>query len=269
MKKNIILFIALLGVITNTYSRTGAGFSTTGSPSSQAVTFSGTATVTEISPSSGVLAAYSTSVDGPGSGRYILKTSATSTGDPAITINNDNVEIDLGGHNLDGASADEVGIKINAGFSNITIKNGGISNFTKKAIEAEDNNNCNIRIENIHITDCNATGISFLGSDGGENKGIIIKDCTINGNTGENSVTLATEHGTAAKGIHLQYCEGILVEDTIISGMKAAANTYCHGVLLDTCTDVTLVNTASTAHESNEYCYAFTVTSSSGILFDS
>lgn len=259
--KKILFLLLLAGIHCDTaYTKSGAGFGATGAPSSQSVTFSGLATVTEITT---LPLATTTGTN------YILKTTQSAVTADAIVIgtNDHDIVIDLGGNTLLGnGSVDTAidGITIANNVENIVIKNGSIRNFSGDGITV--GANCkNIHLENLHITDCMRNSINFLGNASDTPIiGCTIKNCIISDGDG----SFGTGLDGAPVGINLAFCEGIIVEDTHIVAMKASETTEnSYGCLITSCTDVKMKNVLSGIHAGADV-HGFSVVSSVGVRFD-
>ncbi|MCL4361156.1 hypothetical protein M1446_02245 [Candidatus Dependentiae bacterium] len=101
-----------------------------------------------------------------------------STGN-VITISASNVVLDLGGYRVNNTAgiSNLDGIVISPNLSNITIKNGSISNFTNRGINIGDG--CyNITLENLTIQNC-FRAWEFIGTAANRIQNIFTKNCRI------------------------------------------------------------------------------------------
>jgi parallel beta-helix repeat protein len=94
-----------------------------------------------------------------------------------LTINADDVTVDLSGHALIGSGGSTGnGITFNAGISNGEIRNGTVSGFGGSGIGAPGTNG-RMRVISVRAVSNGAGGIAPIGSD-------LVKDCTAVGNGG-------------------------------------------------------------------------------------
>jgi len=85
-------------------------------------------------------------------GVYCMYDDANWSTDAAITVNSSNVTIDMQNHTLNGGSSGATGIVINGGLSDITIKNGSITNPTSACIAK---GGADVLLQNIIIQNMN------------------------------------------------------------------------------------------------------------------
>jgi len=88
-------------------------------------------------------------------GVYCMSNDATFTNGAAITVNSSDVTIDMQNHTLNaGSNSGTTGIVINGGLSNITIKNGSITNPTVACISNDSSTSLlqNIIIQNMNFS---------------------------------------------------------------------------------------------------------------------
>ncbi len=136
------------------------------------------------------------------SGYYILCEDVPFdvNGGTALIIDTSHVTINLNGHalyNPAGSNASQ-GIVLNNGTTDITIKNGSISNFKSHGIQAIQNNH-NITFNNLLIEKCAGDGIHFVAStiiDTSSN--ITLSNCIIN--------------QTANNGFNLYLCSDVYIK---------------------------------------------------------
>ena len=134
-------------------------------------------------------------------GVYCMYQDANWTAGTAITVNSNDVTIDMQDHTLDGGNSGVSGIVINGGLRNITIKNGNINNPTSACIA---NNNSALTLQDLIIRDMNFNIINGALSHAGvvitapsstdiAFANVLIEDCTgynafINLNPGASAV---------------------------------------------------------------------------------
>lgn len=145
----------------------------------------------------------------------------------AITINSDNVTIDLGGHTIDGDDNTFLqvrGIISGANTENITLKNGRVVNWPRDGIDLSDSVNC-------HIENVKASGNGRYGVNTGMSSMVFKCTATDNDNAGikagENSqVTNCVSKSNVAHGIFL--VEGLAAKNNCrgneVNGIWAAYN---------------------------------------------
>ena len=104
-------------------------------------------------------------------GSYYLTTSLTNT--QGITIQADNVTIDLNGFALVGASGSTDGISVSSTRYNIAIRNGVVCDWGQTGISALSAQNS--QVSNLRVRDCGLYGLR-LGKAG------LIADCSVSGN---------------------------------------------------------------------------------------
>jgi len=108
-----------------------------------------------------------------------------STGEGGITVEADNVTIDLSGFSLIGlGSGTSVGIYM-SGRSNVEIKNGIIQNFALHGIYEANNVGNSHRVINLRAVNNGGRGIYLFGNNH------LIKDCTVS-NNGSNGLDIGT-----------------------------------------------------------------------------
>jgi hypothetical protein len=125
-------------------------------------------------------------------GFYFLAGNLDTSGN-GITVNVDNVTIDLMGFTISGpGSGTNYGIHMN-GRSNIEIRNGTIRNFGKEGI-SEEGLGSHHRCLNLRVLDNKGSGISLNGN------GHTVKSCTVSNNSvvGIFPGHLALVHGNIA-----------------------------------------------------------------------
>ena len=95
-----------------------------------------------------------------------------------ITVDADNVTIDLMGFTIAGYSSGvNHGVYID-GHKNVEIRNGTIRNYSDQGVWSLDSLNCRgIRVLNVRVLDCGGSGISLVGP------GNLVKNCTVIGST--------------------------------------------------------------------------------------
>ena len=153
-----------------------------------------------------------------------------SANDEAIfQISVSNLTLDLGEHVLSLKSTDTHtgidGIVIDAGLSNVTIKNGKIKDISGIGILVGDNCS-NINIDNVIIESADETGIYFNGSAG------------INGGSVTNCVVMncAGYDGNPAYGVRLSNCDNMSVMHVELMGNHAGGVNSGYGLALEACT---------------------------------
>jgi hypothetical protein len=90
-------------------------------------------------------------------GVYCMYNDATWSTGAAITVNANNVTIDMQNHTLNGNTAGATGILVENG-SNVTIKNGNITDPVTGCIEWTSSNNWDIVIQNMNLSVNEGTG---------------------------------------------------------------------------------------------------------------
>jgi parallel beta-helix repeat protein len=132
-------------------------------------------------------------------GSYYLSGNLSIASGNAITVNASNVTIDLQGFELIGAGGGNIGIIINGGISNVTIRNGTIRNFPSggingignptvrvEKVRALNNGSVGINVDvNGAVIDCVAEANASTGILGADN--CLIHNCQSISNTGTNS----------------------------------------------------------------------------------
>lgn len=135
-----------------------------------------------------------TSISQPGS--YYLTRDLTTANANAITISASRVTLDLNGFSIVGQPGASKGIVVNGAQRDITIRNGTITNWPVRGIEASSNENC--RFFDLTFAECGFDGImagshalisNCVSRDNGED-GIhagtysVVTNCTTSGNGG-------------------------------------------------------------------------------------
>lgn len=115
------------------------------------------------------------------SGSYYLTGDRTANA-IAISVNADNVTIDLNGYSLIGpGTGANVGVYM-SGRGNVEVRNGTVRNFGREGIRENSSSGRDNRIINVRAISNGLAG-SFAGiSLAGKNS--LVKDCTSSGNTG-------------------------------------------------------------------------------------
>ena len=154
-----------------------------------------------------------TSISQPGS-YYLTKDLTTPSGN-AITINASRVTLDLNGFSLVGQPGSSKGIVILGSHSYVTIRNGAITNWPVRGIEASGNNNC--RYVDLAFAECGLDGL--MAGD------YALISNVVSGNNGEDGihtgtycvVSNCTASGNGGSGFHLD-------GNSVISHCTATAN---------------------------------------------
>ncbi len=94
-------------------------------------------------------------------GVYCMSSDANWSAGAAITVNSSNVTIDMQNHTLNGGSSGATGIVINGGLSNVTIKNGNITNPTFACVAK---GGADVLLQNIIIQNMNFSVINVAAS---------------------------------------------------------------------------------------------------------
>jgi hypothetical protein len=153
----------------------------------------------------------------------------------AIIITTSAVIVDLGCFilNQGNSTAGVDAIRVNSNLSDVTIKNGTITNFTRAGISVQDNS-VRTMIQNVTCVLCAVRGIELLSVIGNSTQDAEIDHCTVNacaqGVTGDFGILL--QRGSRCK---ISYC------DVVDCG--SAANTLS-AIRLDTCdqTNLNIIN---------------------------
>ena len=177
-------------------------------------------------------------IDAPGS--YYLTCNLASTSEKALTIDANDVTLDLNGHTLQGTDpAADYGIYMNE-RKNIEIRNGTVRDFDFVAIDALGSDTSDIRVFNVSVIN-NNYGIRLWGATTHSGGGHIVKNCTayehVNSGikVGPGSVvTHCTAHQNlngivAGKGSTVAYCSSYKNTGTGIhtSGLSTITNNTC------------------------------------------
>lgn len=110
-------------------------------------------------------------------GFYYFRKDLTSSG-TGITVNTDNVTIDLMGFSLTGSGTGYfMGIDITGGRNNVEIRNGTVRNFSGHGIN-DINAGLRQRIINMRVQDNGAYGIHISGNSH------LVQNCNVSGNGG-------------------------------------------------------------------------------------
>lgn len=145
-------------------------------------------------------------------GKYILCEVIDTTASTAITIDADNVELDLNGFSIINAGT---AININSGHSNITIRNGLIKDTTGNGIDI-DTASC-IFIANIWVENSGDEGIYAEFSSN-----VIIKNVQLT--------------GASSDGLCFFTCDNVIVQDALCSNNSAS------GLNFDSSSRITIKN---------------------------
>ena len=160
------------------------------------------------------------------SGSYYLTASLTgSSGQDGITIDADEVTLDLNGFSLVGVTGSLDGITVTATKKNITIKDGSVTDWGGSGINAGVATNS--LLKDIHVSD---NGGNYGIHAGGSNTVI---NCTAYNNA---TYGLYTQSGCVVQGCTAQSndYEGIKVgQGSTVMGCTASGNTS-HGIVLGT-----------------------------------
>ena len=93
----------------------------------------------------------------------------------AITVQADNVTLDLMGFSLSGVGKTSDGIVLSGIRSNVEIRNGTIRGFSGRGVTASDTGCKGLRIISLRVIDTAATGIHIGGTDH------LVVDCSVIG----------------------------------------------------------------------------------------
>jgi parallel beta-helix repeat protein len=164
-------------------------------------------------------------------GFYYLTKNLSHNG-TAITVNADNVTIDLMGFSLSGpGSGTNYGIDMNDS-SNVEIRNGTIRNFGTYGIYADSSTVGNHRIINVRVVGNQGGGIRLYLVHAN-----LVKDCTVSDNGGdgisagyENTVTGNVVYNNVGQGIHTDW-------GALVTGNNVYGNTY-GGISVSSCSMV-------------------------------
>jgi hypothetical protein len=150
------------------------------------------------------------------SGSYVLtgwvNVGPTSVG---ISINADNVTLDLNGYAVGSSSATGTGIVVNSGLRGVTIRNGHVFGFASGV--SMSSNNSGVVLEDLEIRDARLSGIVQSGNGTRE---LIIRRCSI---VGTGSTTFATDGNLTIAGISVS-ASSCLIEDCLISRLSYNGN---------------------------------------------
>lgn len=154
--------------------------------------------------------------------------SPTDPNDALICIQSDDVVINLDGHVLGQDPSNTVSgfdiIRINPNFKNITIKNGFIKHATGSGIVAGEG--ClNITVQDLTISNCNATGILFAGSLSNIIENGLIANCFVLSCTGSD--------GAPAYGIRLIRSDDVLIDNCIVEANDAGVAQSGFGISIE------------------------------------
>jgi len=181
------------------------------------------------------------------SGSYYMVEDANCVG-TAITINADNVTIDLMGYTLNGPDlGPNQGINISSG-SNIEIKNGTVRDFGQNGIYAGSINCKDIRTLNLRVISNGGSGIYLEGAEGlvkdclvaknGQSgihtaKGYKISGCTVRQNTGN---AIEAGHGNTVSGNVAYYNQsnGITTGNAAVVIHNSVMDNSGTGIVADT-----------------------------------
>jgi len=193
-------------------------------------------------------------------GSYVLNSDLSlTTSQPAITVNADNVTIDLDGFVLSGsiqAGTDNDGIYCK-GKRNIEIRNGTLANFGGAGVRVEADGSAEsraVRLIGIRAKSNNSYGAyltgdaslvknsTFVGNGGGPGlfvgDGALVVDCVVNYNnlgiqaTTDCTIRSCEIYDNASIGIQMEQAVGGLIESNTISGNTAAAIDVGSGVII-------------------------------------
>ena len=139
-------------------------------------------------------------------GNYVLTENITSNAASIFIINSSDVTFNLCGRSILGSGVANVGIQINSGLENITIKNGEINNVAFDGIRVFGGAS-NLKIMNLTITQAAESGINFFAFGGSPIAESIIKQCNI---------SLCATAGLALGGISLVNCENVIIESCLV-----------------------------------------------------
>jgi len=150
-------------------------------------------------------------------GLYYLSNNLTSsvTTNNAITVNADDVTIDLMGFCLTGPGKESgegnSGIRVAATRTNVEIRNGSIKAFGFDGIQAGDD--CTgIRVVALRVRETGHNGINLKGDAN------LVMDCAVM-NVGSDGITFGLGGGSMVKGCHVQSCKDM----GIYLGLEATA----------------------------------------------
>jgi hypothetical protein len=183
-------------------------------------------------------------------GSYYLGGNLSIASGNAITVNANNVTIDLQGFEVIGTGG-SAGIFLNGGVSNVTIRNGTIRNFTSDGINGQGNST--VRVEKVRalnnagsgivvdlngaVIDCAAEANGAVGIVGTDN--CVIQHCQSIGNTGANSHGIAVANAAQISGCVARNNAGsgiVTGTDSTLSACVATNNTTGGISVGDSCT---------------------------------
>ncbi len=138
------------------------------------------------------------------SGSFELGGDLIDTGTDIITIQANNVALDLSGKIIAGGLN---GITVKAGYSNIDIFNGFITQVAKSGVSVGEN--CmGVRIRNLGIAQCGGRSIEVLGTDANNQvKNVLIENVTTNACS-----TLVT----SSQVILIKYADNVIMQNSAI-----------------------------------------------------
>lgn len=194
-------------------------------------------------------------------GSYYLTTNISAVAGEAVTIQANNVTLDLNGYSIVGnPSAVYHGVWLNGGRTNIVIRNGNIMNCGYNGVEAAANGNSqNVVIEQINVTGCstvwpgNKAGIAagagsvvrhcsaaYNKGNGFFSRGVVV-DCVATANQasgfqGGGRIENCTAKDNAQNGIHCHILASTIRNNTCIGNNTGNSSSYA-GIAIDTTAD--------------------------------
>lgn len=190
-------------------------------------------------------------IDAPGFYAYAgdVQFKSQMPGDNGVFITASNVIFDMGGHTIGQNSSNMFSgfdaIVIAPGLTNITIKNGTITNVTGCGIYVSDG--CSeIYTDNLLVYACQETGILFDGSSSGT--GIM------NGTISNTTITSCTGvDGNPAYGLRLIETNNVIISDCIFSGNDAVLTNSGYGASIESCRNCEFINCRFNANGGDQF----------------
>lgn len=164
-------------------------------------------------------------------GTYILADDIpASTGDATngtINIKSSYVTLDLNGRFISqtssGGTAGAIGIVVDAGLTDVVIKNGTIKNYLGSGVKV--NSNClRVSLQNLIVESCATRGIELDGAAGNLIQESEIKNCKI-----YNCCTTSSSD----VGLRLVFCYGLNVTDVVLDNLLSANPSTFIGIQID------------------------------------
>ncbi len=154
------------------------------------------------------------------SGSYYLTTNVTGVaGLHGISINANDVTLDLSGCTVAGVSFSGSGIIVANSFTNVTVRNGTVRNWGGSGVSAAGSASRNIVLEHLTVSANASIGISCYGA--------LVSDCSVVG-SGSIGIDASYSHlrdctvdGSGTYGIHLRsaVATGCFVRNSVQNGI--------------------------------------------------